>query len=750
MANRQSVAQPNDWEDIGDWEDIPPTPTPRVNTPQVATPAPEQPGMLSKAWHSISDPLWEGPSRFGKIVGDYIDQPAMATAPTGQGGFHDYLAGVNARMKGFGAGALEGAGDLASSFTSPMSIATIGLGGTEAAAAKTGFPRVAQLANIAQKVSGAPMLAHGAEEMFNPESTLQQRAGGLVEAAGGAGGMFHSPAKPNLTGIADAVVGKEAPITAESMGPDFFKKVPVSAEKGMPPVVKKVVPEGQPIDPVTAVKQVSTPGEPTVSSSQNQPYIDKFEKLRAVPIGTKYSVKPENMNRKKMMDAIKLGFSYEGISDDGKIQMRKTKPSPDVRMPETPQMNDSVLAEMANIPRTLMASWDMSAPLRQGLGLIHKPQFWKALPEMFKAWGSEEAYQSAQKAILDDPMFKKRVTADGIVKPSFAEDVGLKLTDLNNMSTREESIMSSLADKVPGVRRSNRAYTIFLNKLRADTFKQMVNDFGVTSGTNMRQNVALSKDIASFINTATGRGSLGPLEGSAKNLSSVLFSPRLMASRLGMMAKSAQAVFSPEVYMLKSPSVRREYLKSLAAIAGTASTFSQLLRLGGATVESDPASSDFGKAKIGNTRIDPYGGFQQYIVAAQRLMPHLDLTSAGLGEIGGKMKSTTTGNEYDLGNPGYGESTRADVLGRFIRSKTNPIINFGWGLMSGQKEISGKPMNMTTANPFENAIAQRFLPMLTQDIYDMINDSSTPAGAKALATFLSGFGMGSQTYGNSQ
>jgi hypothetical protein len=744
MANRQStVAQPNDWEDIGDWEDIPPPSNTPI--PQVTTPAPEQSSMLSDVWHGISDPLWEGPSRFGKAVGDYIDQPSMATSPTGQGGLHDYLAGVNARMKGFGAGASEGIGDLVSSFTSPMSLATFGLGGAESAAAKTGFPRVAQLANIGSKIASAPMIAHGAGNTLSPDSTLAERAGGLTEMAAGAGGMFHTPVK-GLSKVADSVKTNEPPITAESFGPDFFKKQAVTAEKGMPPVVKKVVPEGQPIDPVSAVKQASTPGEPTVPVT-DKPYIDKFEKLRQVPVGTKYTVKPETMSRKKMVEAIKLGFSYEGLSDDGKIVMRKTKPSPDVKIPETPEMQGNVIAELANIPRTLMASWDMSAPLRQGLGLIHKPQFWKALPEMFKAWGSEEAYQAAQKAILDDPIFKKRVTADGIVKPSFAEDVGLKLTDLNSMTTREESIMSSMVDKIPGVRRSNRAYTIFLNKLRADTFKQMINDFGVSSGTNMKKNVALSKDIASFINTATGRGSLGPLEGSAKNLSSVLFSPRLMASRLGMMAKGAQAVFSPEVYMLKSPSVRREYLKSLAAIAGTASTFSQLLRLGGATVESDPASSDFGKAKIGNTRIDPYGGFQQYIVAAQRLMPHLDLTSAGLGEIGGKMKSTTTGQQYDLGNPGYGESTRADVLGRFIRSKTNPIINFGWGLMAGQKELSGKPMNMTTANPMENAIAQRFLPMLTQDIHDMIKDNETPASAKALATFLSTFGMGSQTYG---
>jgi hypothetical protein len=452
-----------------------------------------------------------------------------------------------------------------------------------------------------------------------------------------------------------------------------------------------------------------------------------------------------------LTDAIKLGFDYQELAGDGsKIVMKKVRESPQPKMPEPPEVESNAWMDAANVPRTIMASMDMSAPLRQGIGLIHRKEFWNSLPDMFRAWKSEDAYNAIQKGILDDPIFKKRVTADGNVKPSFAEDVGLKLTDLNNFTNREETMMSKIAEQIPGVRRSNRAYTAFLNKLRADTFRQMTQDYGVTSGTNMRNNVKLGKEIAEFVNNATGRGDLGKLEPSAKALSTVLFSPRLIASRLGMMAKGTQALFSPEVYMISQPSVRREYLKSLAAIAGTAGTFTQLMRLGGATVETDPASSDFGKPKIGNTRIDPYGGFQQYIVLMQRLMPQIDLSSMGLGEIGGKMKSTTTGREYDLANPQFGQSDKADVLNRFIRSKTNPIINFAWGMMSAQKEISGQKMDVTNPNPFENAVAQRFIPMLIQDVYELVNDEVTPPQAKALATFLSTFGMGSQTYGGRQ
>jgi len=483
--------------------------------------------------------------------------------------------------------------------------------------------------------------------------------------------------------------------------------------------------------------------------------IDPHAKYREMPIGTRLTISPGELTPKKMANAIKLGFDYVDLTDDGKIVIQKNKESQSPKLPEPLKNDKGIFAEAINLPRTMMASEDLSAPMRQGLGLIHKGAFWKALPKMLNAFGSEQFYKSAMAGILDDPLFQKTVGADGTIQPSFAEKAGLKLTGLENMRQREESMLSEWAEKVPGVRASNRAYTLFLNKLRTDTFKQMTHDYGVFSGIDMKNNLPLAHDIAEYINAASGRGSMGKLEPAANALSSVLFSPRLIASRLQMMGRGAQALFSPEVYMMRSPSVRREYLKSLFAIAATAGTFITLGKMAGADVETDVSSSDFGKVKFGDTRIDPWGGFQQYIVAAQRLMPELDLTDYGLGKIGAQMKSTTTGQNYSLWNPGYGESTQADVALRFLRSKTNPIINFGWGLMAGRKELSGKQMNFSAVNPigdkgenlWDNSVAQRFLPMLSQDIYDLVQDETTPPEAKALATFMATIGMGSQTYG---
>ncbi len=723
----------DEWQDVSDdgWHDVSgPMPA------QQAAPQPEeQPGLMSRAWHMMADPLTDAPSRFAQGVEDYITTPEA----------NQTMMGSMAR--GFVGGAAKGLGDVASSMTSPMNLATTLASGGASLAAGAEMPMVARGLGMIGKAAGAATSLHGAGQVLNPATSWGDKAMGIAEMAGGGAAMMHVPtAKPS---VAEAV-GKTAATDAAENAGKSTKNATGQPDAGTTPTGKVGAPD----------KNISDP----------------FAKWRAVPVGQKYAISPENMGLTKMKNAFKLGFEYAGMTDEGKILLRKAKESPALEQMDTPDNEVNALAQVANLPRTIMASMDMSAPLRQGIGLIHKGAFWKALPQMVKAWGSEDAFRGIQDSITNDSsgLFKRTYGADGKIQPSFAEKVGLKLTDLDgSLNSREESIMSNLADKVPMVRASNRAYTAFLNKLRADTFKQMISDFDTYKGPDARNKINLSKQIADFVNTASGRGSLDAttqifghkvgvnLENSAGALSTVLFSPRLLASRLGMMAKGGTAVFHPEVYMLQNPSVRREYLKSLAAVAAASGTFAGIAKyLGGAEIESDPASSDFGKVKFGNTRIDPYGGFQQPIVLMQRMMPHIDLSSLGLEDlgvnIGGDMKSSTTGQEYSLDDPAFGRSTRADVLGRFIRSKTNPIINFGWGLLSGTKELSGKPMNFTSVNPigeqgnnlFDNSIAQRFLPMLSQDVYDLVNDETTPPEAKALAAFMASVGMGSQTYGN--
>ena len=185
------------------------------------------------------------------------------------------------------------------------------------------------------------------------------------------------------------------------------------------------------------------------------------------------------------------------------------------------------VGEVLNLPRAMMATADLSAPLRQGIFLVGRPKQWiPAFRDMFKYAFSEKAYQGLAQDIKARPTYK------------LMRESKLALTDIGeNMTKREEAFMSNLSEKIPVfghlARGSNRAYSGFLNKLRADTFDSMVNSAKQTGILKERPEVI--NDIAKFVNSATGRGELGGLDRAAVALNGVFFSPRLMASRMNLL-----------------------------------------------------------------------------------------------------------------------------------------------------------------------------------------------------------------------
>lgn len=357
-----------------------------------------------------------------------------------------------------------------------------------------------------------------------------------------------------------------------------------------------------------------------------------------------------------------------------------------------------------NLPRAIMATADLSAPLRQGVLLIGRPkQFLPAFRDMFKYAASEKAYQGFADSVKLRPTYLKM------------RQGGLQLTDMGTtLNKREEAFMTDLAEKIPVfgklAKGSNRAYSGFLNKLRADTFDDIYKkavDLGVADDKTVR-------DIARFVNTATGRGGLGKLEDTAAVLNGVFFSPRLMSSRLNTL--------NPLYYTSLSPVVRKEAVKSLLTFGAVAGSILGLAKAGGANVSVDPRSADFGKIKVGDTRYDPWGGFQQYIVLASRLAT-------------GEMVSSTTGKEFKLGT-GYKPTTRYDIIQRFLESKEAPIASFVTALVKGQTAM-GEAVNI----PAE--VIDRFIPMLAQDVYDLTKEYGTSGLFMAMP---GAFGVGSQTY----
>lgn len=488
--------------------------------------------------------------------------------------------------------------------------------------------------------------------------------------------------------------------------------------------------------------------------------------------------------------AVEAGYKHVGMDERGRVQMEYTGQPRKVGVLETEVRNQrggrsrpskkqvlTATEEAINFPRAVMASSDVSAPLRQGLPLIGRTEFWNSIVPMFKAWASEQTYKDMMWDIRNGEdykaLFGKRKAIDPktgkpIILDSYAEQAGLRLSDLDEgLTSREESLQSTWAERIPFlgkseklaemgvpqanlVRRGNRAYTAFLNKLRADTFKSMVTEANIFMP-GAKANQPLAKEMANFVNVATGRGSLGKLEAAAPVLNAGLFAPRLIASRLQML--------NPHFYWAASPPVRKEALRAVIAMGAFANIIGQLSTMAGAKVENNPNSPDFGKIQVRNTRIDPFAGFQQYIVAANRLLRPswaripglekvntgilpLDLTAGFLGH-GGQMVETSKGAQYDLWNPKPpANKTHLSVLWDFARGKLNPLIGFGVSLYGGRREISGHKMDLTTLNPMENAALQRMIPILFQDIYELAQEDP-----KLLPlALLEALGMGVQPY----
>ena len=368
--------------------------------------------------------------------------------------------------------------------------------------------------------------------------------------------------------------------------------------------------------------------------------------------------------------------------------------------------------EAVGLMRALMASFDLSA-YRQASALIAKNPLLtlRATPKMFTAAFNDMAYKKIQYAIKMSPNFE------------LGQKAGLSITDMHSLTNREEAFRSVLAERIPlvgrGVKASNRAYVALLNTMRQGKFDQMVaqaNHVGI-----LEDSPETIAQLARFVNAATGRGSIKQLEQATQLLSTTLFSPRLMMSRLNLL--------NPAFYVNKNidPFVRKEALKSMLAFGAAAASIFEMAKLGGAEVGYNPLSADFGKIKVGDTRYDLLGGFGQYIILGARLAT-------------GKMISSTTGKEAVLGE-GYKAATRLDIIQRFLESKESPLMSFITTAAKGS-DFTGEEFKMT------DEIAERFIPMFAQDISDLLQEERG-IGASVLMAAPGIFGAGVQTYGRS-
>lgn len=363
-----------------------------------------------------------------------------------------------------------------------------------------------------------------------------------------------------------------------------------------------------------------------------------------------------------------------------------------------------------NIPRSMMASFDLSAPFRQGLvaGARHPVLFSKNIKPMIKSFGSEKV----TKALMDDVVERENFSRYGQAK--------LAIQDVQGTGAlREEQFPGSYVDNVPGIKNSARAYTAYLNKMRADVFDVMI-DAAQANGKNIDDPQFL-KALGEYINTSTGRGKIpggDAGENAATFLNAFLFSPRLLASRL--------QILNPGYYIKlwnQDPFVAQQALRASGqTIAGIFTMLTLGSQISGASVGLNPLSADFGKIRIGDTRVDVMGGFQPLLVLAARMKAK-------------KSVSSSSGKTQDL-KGGFGQSDRWDIMLRFLEGKMAPTPGMIRDAMRGQTFI-GEPITA-------KGMATGMIPLNVQGAQDVYKtEGSLPAAAAGLGLGSIGFGVGS-------
>lgn len=363
--------------------------------------------------------------------------------------------------------------------------------------------------------------------------------------------------------------------------------------------------------------------------------------------------------------------------------------------------------EVINLPRAILASFDLSAAGRQGIifSVSHPVASMKAFGRSVRAAGSLKYTDDIERVTRNSKMGK------------LAEEFGVHVSPVGfsgKIAAKEEVYMSNIAEKIPGVAQSERAFTTFLNQQRREVFAVQAQKWikrGITPETDPKT----FQQYATFVNHATGRGSLEQLQpGILTALNATFFSPRLQVSRVQVVGD----LVSPAT----TANARKVIARDLSEFYATGLGIMAMAEMAGAEVERDPQSSDFGKIKVGNTRYNYWGPFQPLATLVGRT-------------VTGKIKSTATGKIKDKG--------RLRIAGAFLRTKLAPVPGKAFDAVVGETML-GDPVELTGEFIGKTAF-ESLVPLFIQDVKDAWEfqgkDAQLPISAGLAFT-----GIGVQTW----
>ena len=290
---------------------------------------------------------------------------------------------------------------------------------------------------------------------------------------------------------------------------------------------------------------------------------------------------------------------------------------------------------------------------------------------------------------------------------------------------------------------SERAAIGYLDTLRVERFldgMQILEMQGKTPQNNKQD----YKDVADAINTMTGRASLGSMEQNAQLLSKVFFSPRNWAS--GIKTATPYALYH---FGKMTPTARKMALADMSKMVGltTGMVMMAASQLNNdddpeTSVEFDPRSTDFMKIKLGDIRVDPWGGMQQQVVFSSRMIA--DALMKGLPQLGVEGAIKKDGKIMPLGIPNKTKTARDLAMEQAV-NKLNPVASVINDFATSRINKKGKLVNAYGEEmSFKSELSDKYYPIFWGTVSDLLKDD--PTALDGLLIFYAFWGGGVNKY----
>ena len=447
------------------------------------------------------------------------------------------------------------------------------------------------------------------------------------------------------------------------------------------------------------------------------------------------------------------------------------------------------LLSLWNIPRGILSSIDFSAPLRQGLVATsgHPLAAARGTVQMFLATFNEKKAIQYYESIINDPLYLL----------ASSQDVGLYISGKNDiLLQREEDFMSHYVTKalnipvgplkhIPGpffkegdkinlnpVAASERAYVTYLNKLRWDIWKSNANRLlkGKTKSSMVTRTNPVTKeeytegaydektmkelrDLAHFVNIATGRSDVKLPDTLNAIATGGFFSPRFLLSKPQTLTQAAQAapvigdtlgalryvpglnrIKAIQRYRTMNPGLRMMIWKDAAAAIGVSYG---LLSLAKVALESRGINHELylnptgtNANKFGQLRIYVEPNFNEETQRFERGgYSSIDLTGGMATFMRDMIRLKTGETREDV--RGASDLDRGDSLLRYLWGKSHPTGNFITNILVG-KDIVGEPhsrLDDPLGDIGKDAARGLLVPMMISDARDAMEVHGGLSGA---------------------